>query len=76
MEGQVLNDTRQRFTTDIRMYSWWEKNIYALLFLLTGLGSQCDCIVLARAIARANLVKMKPLQRIELKYANVNHMAN
>ena len=76
MEGQALNGARQRFTTDIRMYSWWEENIYAPLFWLTGLGSLYDSIVLARAIARANLVKKKPLQRIELKYANVNHMVN
>ena len=51
MEGQVLNDTRQRFTTDIRMYSWWEQNIYALLFWLTDPGSRYDFIVLAPAIA-------------------------
>ena len=61
MEGQVLNDTRQRFMTDINMSSWWEQNIYALLFWLTGLGSQYDFIVLARAIARSNLAKKEPL---------------
>ena len=51
MEGQVLNDTRQRFATDIRMYCWWEQNIYALLFWLTAPGSRYDFNVLARAIA-------------------------
>ena len=76
MEGQILNDNHQHFMTDIRMYSWWEQNTYALLFWHLGLGSPYDSIVLACAIACANLVKKKPLQRIELKYANVNHMAN
>ena len=32
------------------MYSWWEQNIYALLFWLTDPGSRYDFIVLARAI--------------------------
>ena len=76
MEEQVLTNTRQGFTTDIGMYSWWEQNIYALLFCLTGLGSQYDSIVLASGIACANLAKKKPLRRIELKYANVNPMAS
>ena len=51
MEGQVLNITHQRFTTDIRMFSWWEQNTYALLFWLTGPRSRYDFIVIARAIA-------------------------
>ena len=51
MYGKVLNDTRQRLTTDIRTYSWWEQNIYALIFWLTRPGSRYDFIVLARVIA-------------------------
>ena len=76
MKVQVLNDTRRFFTTDNRMYSWWEQNNYASLSWLAGPGSRYDSIILTRAIACANLAKKKLLQRIDLKYTNVNNMAN
>ena len=41
-----------------------------------GLGSQYDSVVPAGAIACASRAKNRPLQRIELKYTNANHMAN
>ena len=51
MEGQVLNDTRQRFATDFRMYSWWEQNRLRFTFLAHAPGITVDFIVLARALA-------------------------